>query len=70
MVVNCNEKGYTITIKKGTCEIYDSSRGAIVVTPMISNRLFPLEIISVQFCLIAIEKDVSCVIPQTKQLST
>lgn len=38
------EKGYVITIKNGVCEIYDPSRGAIVVIQMGSNRLFPLEI--------------------------
>ncbi|KAL5786433.1 hypothetical protein ACOSQ2_008825 [Xanthoceras sorbifolium] len=38
------EKGYIITIHKGACEIYDSSRGAIAVVPMSSNRLFPLRI--------------------------
>ncbi|RVW64469.1 Retrovirus-related Pol polyprotein from transposon RE2 [Vitis vinifera] len=47
------EKGYIITIQKGACEIYDPSRGAIVVVQMASNRLFPLKIDSVQSFLMA-----------------
>ena len=31
------EKGYVITIKKGACEIYNTT-GAIVVVKMSSNR--------------------------------
>ncbi|RVW40116.1 Retrovirus-related Pol polyprotein from transposon TNT 1-94 [Vitis vinifera] len=50
------EKGYIITIQKGACEIYDPSRGAIVVVQMGSNRLFPLKIDSVQSFLMAEEK--------------
>ncbi|KAL5806466.1 hypothetical protein ACOSQ4_029199 [Xanthoceras sorbifolium] len=48
------EKGYIITIQKGACEIYDPSKGAIVVVPMSSNRLFPLRIENVQTCLMAL----------------
>ena len=53
------EKGYVITIQKGVCEIYDSTRGAIAVVQMSSNRLFPLKITSVQSCLVAEVKDYS-----------
>ncbi|RVW73046.1 Retrovirus-related Pol polyprotein from transposon RE1 [Vitis vinifera] len=53
------EKGYIITIQKGACEIYDPSRGAIVVVQMGSNRLFPLKIESVQSFLMAEVKDLS-----------
>ena len=53
------EKGYVITIQKGVCEIYDPTRGAIVVVQMSSNRLFPLKITSVQSCLVAEVKDSS-----------
>lgn len=31
------EKGYTITIQNGVCEIYDPKRGSIVVVAMSSN---------------------------------
>ncbi|KAL5808678.1 hypothetical protein ACOSQ3_029369 [Xanthoceras sorbifolium] len=48
------EKGYIITIQKGACEIYDPSKGAIVVVPMSSNKLFPLRIENVQTCLMAL----------------
>ncbi|RVW86250.1 Retrovirus-related Pol polyprotein from transposon TNT 1-94 [Vitis vinifera] len=53
------EKGYIITIQKGACEIYDPSRGAIVVVQMASNKLFPLKIDSVQSFLMAEVKDLS-----------
>ncbi|RVW68890.1 Retrovirus-related Pol polyprotein from transposon TNT 1-94 [Vitis vinifera] len=53
------EKGYIITIQKGACEIYDPSRGAIVVVQMASNKLFPLKIDSVQSFLMAKVKDLS-----------
>jgi hypothetical protein len=51
------EKGYVITIQNGVCEIYDPSRGAIVVVQMSSNGLFPLKIITSQPCLMAEIKD-------------
>lgn len=41
------EKGYIITIKNDACEIYDPSRGAIVVIQIGSNMMFPLGIESV-----------------------
>ena len=47
------EKGCIIMIQKGFCDIYYPSRGAIVVVQMISNKLFPLKIESVQLCLMA-----------------
>eukprot|EP00257_Ricinus_communis_P021759 XP_015581307.1 uncharacterized protein LOC107262105 [Ricinus communis] len=47
------EKGYVITIKQDTCEIYDPIRGAIAVIQMSSNRLFPLKIQTIQSCLAA-----------------
>ncbi|KAK3013886.1 hypothetical protein RJ639_009283 [Escallonia herrerae] len=53
------EKGYIITIQQGACEIYDPTRGAIVVVEMSSNRLFPLKIKSVQSCLMIEVKDSS-----------
>ena len=53
------EKGYVITIKHGACEIYDSTRGVIVVVQMSSNRLFPLKIETIQSCLVAEIKDPS-----------
>ncbi|KAL5748418.1 hypothetical protein ACOSQ2_025715 [Xanthoceras sorbifolium] len=53
------KKGYIITIKKGACEIYDPSRGAIAVVLMSSNRLFPLQIENVQTCLMARVNDPS-----------
>ncbi|XP_042972785.1 uncharacterized protein LOC122304591 [Carya illinoinensis] len=53
------ENGYVIIIQKGVCEIYDPTREAIVVVQMSSNRLFPLEIKSVQSCLVADIKDPS-----------
>ena len=53
------EKGYIITIQKGICEIYDPTRGAIVVVKMSSNWLFPLKIECVQSCLVAEIKDPS-----------
>ena len=46
-------------MRKGVCEIYDPTRGAIVVVKMSSNRLFPLKITSVQSCLVAKVKDSS-----------
>lgn len=45
------EKAYVITIQKNACEIYDPSRGAIVVVHMSLNRLFPLKISISQHCL-------------------
>ena len=54
------EKGYVITIQKGFCEIYDPTRGAIVVVQMsLKGFLFPLKIESVQSCLVAEVKDPS-----------
>ena len=46
-------------MRKGVCEIYDPTRGAIDVVQMSSNRLFPLKITSVQSCLVAKVKDSS-----------
>ncbi|XP_022159154.1 uncharacterized protein LOC111025579 [Momordica charantia] len=51
------EKGYVITLKDDSCEIYDPIRGAIAVVPMSANRLFPLKIESTQPCLMAEIKD-------------
>ena len=51
------EQGCIIMIQKGFCDIYNPSRGAIVVVQMISNKLFPLKIESVQLCLMAEVKD-------------
>ena len=48
-----------ITIQKCACEIYDPSRGAIVVVQMSSNRLFPLKIRTSQPFLMAKVKDPS-----------
>ncbi|KAK3012760.1 hypothetical protein RJ639_008108 [Escallonia herrerae] len=53
------ENGYIITIQQGACEIYDPTRGAIIVVEMSSNRLFPLKIESVQSCLMTEVKDSS-----------
>ncbi|KAK3013786.1 hypothetical protein RJ639_010145 [Escallonia herrerae] len=53
------EKGYIITIQQGACEIYDPTRGAIVVVEMSSNRLFLLKIESVQSCLMTEVNDSS-----------
>ena len=53
------EKGYVIIIKHGAYEIYDSTRGVIVVVQMSSSRLFPLKIETIQFCLVAEIKDPS-----------
>lgn len=38
-VLDCKTKSYVIIIWKSACEIYDPSKGAIVVQ-MISNRIF------------------------------
>ena len=46
-------------MRKGVCEIYDPTIGAIAVVQMSLNRLFPLKIISVQSCLVAKVKDSS-----------
>lgn len=53
------EKGYAITIQKGACEIYDPARGVIAIIQMSSNRLFPLKIGSIQFCLTVAAKEPS-----------
>ncbi|KAK2986839.1 hypothetical protein RJ640_011064 [Escallonia rubra] len=53
------ENGYIITIQQGACEIYDPTKGAIVIVEMSSNRLFPLKIESVQSCLMTEVKDSS-----------
>lgn len=53
------EKGYVITIGKGSCEIYDFAKGSIVVIPMSPNRLFPLRIETSQPCLMIEQKDPS-----------
>jgi len=53
------EKGYVIIIQNGVYELYDPSRGAIVVVQISSNRLFPLKIIKSQPCLMAEIKDPS-----------
>lgn len=53
------ENGYVITIHKGTCEIYNPLRCAIIAVPMSSNRLFPLHISCVQSYLITKVKDPS-----------
>ncbi|XP_022866554.1 uncharacterized protein LOC111386325 [Olea europaea var. sylvestris] len=42
------EKGYTDTIKEGICEIYDPKRGLIAQVKMSQNRLFPLQIQTIQ----------------------
>ena len=46
-------------MRKGVCEIYDPTIGAIAVVQMSSNRLFPLKITSVQYCLVTEVKDSS-----------
>lgn len=51
------EKGYIITLQKGTCEIYDPIRGSIAIVQMTSNRMFPLNIKNVHTCLMAKEDD-------------
>jgi hypothetical protein len=51
------DNGYVITIQNGVCEIYDPSKGAIIVVQMSSNKLFPLKIRTSQSCLIAEIKD-------------
>ena len=53
------DKGYVITIQKDACEIYDLSRGAIVVVQINLNKLFPLNIDYAQPCLIVEVKDTS-----------
>ncbi|XP_069142928.1 uncharacterized protein [Solanum lycopersicum] len=45
------EKRYVITIQKGACEIYNPTRGAIVIVKVSSNRLFPLKIENIHRCL-------------------
>ncbi|EOY03867.1 Uncharacterized protein TCM_019074 [Theobroma cacao] len=47
------EKSHVIIIQKGVCEIYYHTRRVIAVVQMSSNRLFPLKIESVRFCLMA-----------------
>ena len=53
------EKGYVITIKHGACESYDSTRGAIAIVQMSSNRLFPLKVETIQSWLVVGIKDPS-----------
>ena len=53
------DKGYVITIQKGACEIYDLSKGAIVVVQISLSKLFPLKIDYAQPCLIVEVKDTS-----------
>ncbi|KAJ8748026.1 hypothetical protein K2173_010186 [Erythroxylum novogranatense] len=53
------EKGYVITIKNSSCEIYDPIRGAIAIVPMNSNKLFALKIENIQSCLMTKLKDPS-----------
>lgn len=53
------EKGYIITMQKGTCEIYDPTKGAIAIDHMSPNRLSPLQIKSVQTCKMAKVDDTS-----------
>lgn len=53
------ENGYVITIQKGACEIYEPVKGSIVVVPMSSNRLFPLQVEKTETCLATQSKDPS-----------
>lgn len=47
------EKGYVATIKEVACKIYDPQRGLIAHVKMTPNRLFPLQIKSIQTCIMA-----------------
>lgn len=51
------EKGYVTTIKNGVCDIYDPTRGLVAHDKMTPNRLFPLQIQTLQHCLVAKEVD-------------
>jgi hypothetical protein len=51
------EKGYVTTIKNGACEVYDPTRGLVTHAKMTPNRLFPLQIQTLQYCLMAREID-------------
>jgi len=57
--VSWKQKGYIVTISNYVCEIYDPVKGAIAVVKQSPNRLFPLKIKSIQFCLMAEVKDPS-----------
>jgi hypothetical protein len=51
------EKGYVTTIKDGVCEVYDPTRGLVAHAKMTPNILFPLQIQTLQHCLMSREID-------------